>query len=77
MRIEGPFSFRKVDGMKTPVYIFAPGGVRMEIGEATVHLPMGGGMTFDVQLDEPYKDVRSACFDVPMRFSVMPNEEPD
>ncbi len=72
VEIEGPYSFKDVDGLKTPVYIFAPGGVRMEIGEVTVHT---SPLSFEVELNEPYRDVfTSASFDVPMRF-VLNNKE--
>lgn len=72
--IEGPYSFKDANGLKTPVYIFAPGGVRLEIGVATV--TVDGGMTFEVELDEPYRDsVAHASFDVPMRFSLIRSKE--
>jgi len=74
MKIEGPFSFKDIDGLKTPIYIFAPGGVRMEIGEATIHVD--SGLTFDIHMEEAYKDVNHAAFDVPMRYAILPHEKP-
>jgi hypothetical protein len=69
IEIEGPYSFKDVDGLKTPVYIFAPGAVRMDIGEVTIHT--NGSLSFEVELDEPYRDlVTTASFDVPMRFII-------
>src|SRR4051812_9611545 len=67
--IEGPFSFKDVDGLKTPAYVFLPGGVRKNIGEVTVR--SGNGMTFDVQLDEDRKDMEMAHFEVPMRYTYL------
>lgn len=67
--IEGPFSFKDVDGLKTPVYFFLPGGERKEIGAVTVKVE--GGMTFEVALAEQYKDVDQAAFDVPMRYTYL------
>lgn len=64
--IEGPYSFKDVDGFKTLVYIFLPGGERKNVGEATVKVD--GGMTFDIQLDEGYENIETGSFDVPMRF---------
>jgi hypothetical protein len=69
MQIEGPYSFKAVDGLKTPAYIFKPGGEKKIIGEATVKVD--GGMTFDVQLDEEYKDIETASFEVPMRYTYL------
>jgi|tagenome__1003787_1003787.scaffolds.fasta_scaffold20990117_66 hypothetical protein len=69
VQIEGPYSMKSVDGLKTPVYIFLPGGEgqRKHIGEATVSSGEPG-MTFAVELNEPYKDIETAHFDVPMRY---------
>lgn len=69
MQIEGPYSFKAVDGLKTPVYIYKRGGEKKIIGEATVKVD--GGMTFDVQLDEEYKDIENGAFEVPMRYTYL------
>ena len=69
MQIEGPYSIKAVDGLKTPAYIFKPGGEKKIIGEAMVKVD--GGMTFDVQLEEEYKDIETASFDVPMRYTYL------
>lgn len=66
-QFKGPFSIGSVDGLKTPAYIFLPGGEKKTIGEVTVKVE--GGMTFDVDLDETHKGVETASFDVPMRFT--------
>lgn len=65
--IEGPYSFKAVDGLKTPVYIYKPGAIRQDVGEVTVKVD--GKMTFDVKLDEEHKDVEMASFEVPMRYT--------
>lgn len=67
--IEGPFSFKAADGLKTPAYVFLPGGEKKDIGEVTVKVD--GGMTFDVQLDEDRKDMAMAHFVVPMRYTYL------
>ena len=69
VQIEGPYSFKAVDGLKTPVYIFKRGGEKKIIGEATVKVD--GGMTFDVQLEEEYKDIETGSFEVPMRYTYL------
>lgn len=68
MKIEGPFSIKDVDGLKTPAYIFKLGGQRETIGEVTVKVSGEEGMTFDVNLNEKYKDNETASFEVPMRY---------
>lgn len=68
-QFEGPYSMKSVDGLKTPVYIFLPGGERKDIGEATI--TVDGGMSFDVQLDDEHKDIETAAFNVPMRFTYL------
>lgn len=65
--IEGPYSFKDVDGLTAPAYIFKSGAIRHNVGEVTVKVD--GAMTFDVKLDEKYKDLETASFDVPMRFT--------
>lgn len=72
--IEGPYAFKGVDGLKTPVYIFLPGGERKNIGEVMVKVD--GGMIFNIQLDEEYQGIEHASFDVPMRYSAM-NRKPE
>lgn len=71
--IEGPYSFKAVDGLKTPVYIFVPGGEKKIIGEATVKVD--GGMTFDIQMDEDHQDIETGSFEVPMRFTARHTEK--
>jgi hypothetical protein len=68
--IEGPYSFKGVDGLKTPAYIFKPGGERKDVGEVTVRVGESG-MIFAVQLEEEYKDIDTASFDVPMRYTYL------
>lgn len=72
MKIDGPYSHKAIDGLKVPIYISAPGAVRMEIGEVTVR--SGKGLAFEVVLEGPYKDIDTASFEVPMRF-VIDNRE--
>lgn len=77
IQIEGPYSFKDVNGLKTPAYIFLPGGERKEVGKVTVRV--SGGMTFAVDLDEDYKNIETASFDVPMRYTYLnrPNKPQD
>jgi len=65
--IKGPYSFSGANGVKTPVYIFMPGGEKKIIGEAT--LAVDGGMDFDVQLQDEFKDIETGSFEFPMRFT--------
>lgn len=67
--IEGPYSFKGADGLKTPLYIFLPGGERKDIGVVTVKVD--GGMDFTVAMDPEHKDVKTASFDVPMRYTYL------
>jgi hypothetical protein len=69
-KIEGPYSFKGVDGLKTPVYIFKEGGEKKFIGEATVKAG-DTGMTFAVRMDEEYKDIETGSFEVPMRYTYL------
>src|SRR4051812_631294 len=74
IEIEGPYSFKDVNGLKTPAYIFLPGGEKKIIGE--VSIKVSGGMTFAVDLEAEYKDIETASFDVPMRYTYMNLPQP-
>jgi hypothetical protein len=67
IEIEGPYSFKDVDGLVTPAYIYLPGGEKKTIGKVTVKVD--GGMTFAVSLIEEFKDIETTSFEVPMRFT--------
>jgi len=69
-KVEGPWGHRGVEGLKTPVYIFVPGGEKKEVGEATV--TTSNGMKFEIEL---YEEVDQAAFEIPMRFVVRKKEE--
>jgi hypothetical protein len=69
IEIEGPYSFKDVDGLVTPAYIYLPGGEKKTVGKVTVRV--SGGMTFAVDLLEEYKDLETASFDVPMRYTYL------
>lgn len=73
MKIDGPWAFKDQDGVETPVYIFAPGAVRMEIGVARAKIARPGGLQFEIELQEAYKDVTMAAFELPMRFTIQPH----
>jgi hypothetical protein len=73
MKIDGPYSHKTIDGLKVPIYIFAPGAVRVEIGEVTVK--SGEGLAFDVVLEAPYANIDTASFEIPMRFVIDNREE--
>lgn len=74
IEIEGPYSFKDVDGLVAPVYIYEPGGEKKIVGKAAVKVK--GGMTFEVSLTEEYKDIKMASFEVPMRFAYLKEPQP-
>lgn len=67
INIEGPYSFKDVDGLVAPVYIYQPGGEKQTVGKVVVKR----GMDFEVSLVEEHKDTEMAVFEVPMRFTYM------
>lgn len=77
MKIDGPWAFKGVDGLETPVYIFEPGGERKDIGVARARIANPGGLQFEIELEEPYQNVSMASFEVPMRFTVHPHKPDD
>lgn len=74
IEIEGPYSFKDVDGLVAPVYIYEPGGKKKTVGKVAVKVQ--GGMTFEVSLVEEHKDVKSASFEVPMRYIYLKDHAP-
>lgn len=67
VNIDGPYAFKDVDGLVAPAYIYKPGGEKKFVG--TVAVKVQNGMKFEVDLDEEYKDLETASFEVPMRFT--------
>lgn len=70
--IDGPWAFRGLHELRAPVYIFVPGGEKVEIGEVVANTDHG--LKFDVQLNKDHEDVEVASFEVPMRFHVRFNK---
>jgi hypothetical protein len=71
--IEGPWAFRGLDGYETPIYIFQKGtGEKVEIGKAVATI--SEGLKFAVEIQEAYKDVKSAGFEAPMRYNIRPKQ---
>jgi hypothetical protein len=73
-KIDGPWGFKGLDGLEAPIHIFQRGtGEKVKIGKIVANTDKG--LKFDVELQEEYKDIESAAFEVPMRFVVRPKKE--
>ena len=66
--INGPWGFKALEGLESPIYIFLPGGEKKIIGKAIVNIQHG--LKFEIELEEQYKDIETAAFEVPMRFTM-------
>lgn len=71
--IHGPWGWRGLEGFETPAYIFQKGtGEKVLVGKVIAKIE--GGLKFEIQLDEDYKDIKDASFEAPMRFAVKRKE---
>lgn len=67
-KVEGPWAFRGLNEMVTPLFRFLPGGEKQEIGEVVATTEKG--LLFEISLKEGFEDIETASFEVPMRFHV-------
>lgn len=73
IEVRGPWGHRALHGQKTPLYIFVPGGAKLEVGEV-IAATENYGLKFEITLFEGHEDVESASFEMPMRFNVRKKE---
>lgn len=67
--VHGPWGWRGLEEFEAPVYIFQKGtGEKVRVGKVVAKIV--GGLKFEIMLDEEYKDLNTASFEVPMRFAV-------
>lgn len=67
--VEGPWAFQGINDQEAPVYIYQKGtGEKVKVGKVVAKVDKG--LKFEVHLDDEYKDLDSASFEIPMRFHV-------
>ena len=72
--VEGPWAFKDLENHEAPLYIFQKGtGEKVKVGKAVAKVE--GGLRFDIDLQDEYKDIKSAGFEMPMRYNVRPKTQ--
>lgn len=73
-KVEGPWAFNALEGLRTPIFIYLPGGERQEVGFAIAKIE--GGPCFEIYFDPKYDDVDRGQFEFPMRFTAIRKDTP-